>query len=113
MNLLTMLPTLCTLVSLVIIISMLASICTLPIQPAVPNPAHLRYASDALTTGGSVYRDGEDGPTSSPTGGNILCAGDDEGTDRALSALRRNEEGPPNGELPLFRRNLVCTGDTG
>ena len=62
-------------------------------------------------TGGSVYLGGGDGPTISPTGGSTALL-DDATTDRALSALRRNECCPLGDELKLLRRSRDCTGDT-
>ena len=61
-----------------------------------------------------MYLPGDGAPTISPTGGRrVLLADDAVGTDLALSALRLSGGIPPDDELTLVLRNLVCTGETG
>lgn len=76
---------------------------------------HRRSRSDEVTTGGKVYRGVADAvPATSMRGGSCpLPMGVAElGTDRALSARRRND-GPPGKESLLFRRSRDCSGECG
>ena len=77
-------------------------------SPRITSPSpHLLNPSEEVTTGGSVYLDGVEGPTNSPTGGSrFLFTVPVVGTDLALSALRLSCGGPLGDKPLLFRRSL-------